>query len=151
MMCGMKIQHILVTTDLTEEAARAYDPVFELAKQFGARVTLLHVVDELLVTPHGAPFAPPMSTPDLPTLMRDAEKHLTEQAAKAPAGVEVIPAVQSGGNPSKAVVEYAQANAVDLIALSTHGRSGFRRMALGSVAEEILRKSPVPVLSFHRP
>lgn len=147
----MKIQHILVTTDLTDEAARAYDPVLELAQRYGARVTLLHVVDELLVTPHGAPFAPPMSTPDLATLLRDAEEHLSKEAARAPEGVEVATVALSGGNPSKAVVEYATSNDVDLIALSTHGRSGFRRMALGSVAEEILRRSPLPILSFHRP
>ena len=49
----MKIQHILVTTDLSVEAERAFPPVQELAKAQGARVTLLHVVPALTVAPHG--------------------------------------------------------------------------------------------------
>jgi nucleotide-binding universal stress UspA family protein len=48
------------------------------------------------------------------------------------------------------VVDYAQQNDVDLIAMSTHGRTGFRHLALGSVAEAIIRHATVPVITFPR-
>lgn len=146
----MEIRHILITTDLTQEAARAYGPAYALALRLGARVTLLHAVDELLIPP-GAEFAPVMDAPNLSSLMRDAEKALAQEREVAPEGLDVFSVVTSGDGTAKCVVRYAEANNVDLIALSTHGRSGWRRLALGSVAESILRESSIPVLCFPRP
>jgi len=143
----MDIKHILLTTDLSEDALRPFTPVLELARELGAKVTVLHVVQDLVVAPHGAPLAPPISAPNLSAVIESAERQLTEQCA----GMEVAKAVISHENPAKGVVAYAVENGVDLIALSSHGRTGFRRFALGSVAENVLRHSPIPVLSFHRP
>jgi nucleotide-binding universal stress UspA family protein len=50
------------------------------------------------------------------------------------------------GVPATEIVEHAKAHKADLIAMSTHGRSGFGRLVFGSVAEEVLRTAPVPVL-----
>jgi nucleotide-binding universal stress UspA family protein len=50
------------------------------------------------------------------------------------------------GRPAEAIVEYAERNAIDLILMATHGRSGITRWAFGSVADKVLRQSPVPVL-----
>lgn len=50
------------------------------------------------------------------------------------------------GNPSEAIIDYARNNGVDLIVMSTHGRSGISRFALGSVTDRVVRTSPVPVL-----
>lgn len=50
------------------------------------------------------------------------------------------------GRPSRAIVEWAEANDVDVIAIGSHGRSGVRRVLLGSVAEAVVRRSPVPVV-----
>lgn len=143
----MDIKHILLTTDLSKDAMRPFEPVLELARTLGAKVTVLHVVQDLLVAPHGAPLAPPISAPNLSAVLEAAERDLAEQCA----GLEVEKAVISHESPAKGVVEYAKANGADLIALSSHGRTGFRRFALGSVAENVLRHSPIPVLSFHRP
>lgn len=51
------------------------------------------------------------------------------------------------GNPAEKILEYAKKNGVDLIIMSTHGRSGVVRWAMGSVADKVLRHSPVPVLT----
>lgn len=146
----MKIRHVLLTTDLSEEALRAFEPVLELAKTLGARITALHVVQDVQVAPHGAPLAPMASMPDLPRQIKEFREVLEKQCATL-RGVEVKAEVTSHQSPAKGIVEYAEEHDVDLVALSTHGRTGFRRLALGSVAEEVLRRSHVPVLSFHRP
>ncbi|MBC8404794.1 MAG: universal stress protein [Planctomycetes bacterium] len=57
----------------------------------------------------------------------------------------------SGSNIGETVAEYANENDVDLITMSTHGRTGFRRLVLGSVAESILHYAHVPVLCFPQP
>lgn len=146
----MKFDHVLLTTDLSGEALRAFGPVIEMAKVLGARLTVLNVVQDLRVAPHGAPLAPMVSMPDLEKEMDEVRVELEKQC-RSIEGIDAKAVVISHESPAKGIVEYAAENSVDLIALSTHGRTGFRRLALGSVAEAVLRHSPVPVLSFHRP
>ncbi len=68
-----------------------------------------------------------------------------------PKTLQVKTHVMAAPNVAEAVADYANENDFDLIAISSHGRSGFRRLILGSVAEAILRHSHVPVLVFPRP
>jgi len=144
----MKIQHILLTTDLSEEARRAFAPVQELAQQRGARVTVLHVVPTLTIAPHGAPLAPRVSSPDTEDDVRHARETLEAQLRDLGGdlnwGADVIAAEDIGA----AIAGHATEVGADLIALSTHGRSGLRRLVLGSVAEQVLRHSRTPVLCF---
>lgn len=146
----MKIAHVLLTTDLSDEALRAFEPALELARQLGARVTVLNVIPDLRVIGHGTPMAPMMSLPDPAREMAAVRAILAEQCERIE-GLAVEVAVVCSESPARGVVDYAKQHGVDLIALSTHGRTGFRRLALGSVAEDVLRMSTVPVLSFHRP
>lgn len=147
----MKIRHILLTTDLSDEALLPAAPMAELARESGARITLVHVVQDLRALPRGAPLAPAVSSPDLPRREEEARAKLEAQRASFPADLEVKAELLSAENVAKTVVEHAGSLGVDLIALSTHGRSGLGHLALGSVAEAILRRSPVPVLCFPRP
>ena len=147
----MKIRHILLTTDLSDAALRPFEPVLELARSSGARVTVLHVVRDLPIAAHGAPLAPPIHPPNLQADLKTARASLEDQCRALGDGVEVVAAVISHQNPASGIVEFAEEHDVDLVALSSHGRTGFRRFALGSVAEAVLRHSAVPVLSFHRP
>jgi nucleotide-binding universal stress UspA family protein len=58
--------------------------------------------------------------------------------------------IQTGKqDPSSAILEEAKRSAADLIVLGTHGRTGLRRLLLGSVAEGVVRHAPVPVLLVH--
>ncbi len=147
----MKLKHILVTTDLSAESLRPLQPIATLAKDTGAKLTLLNVVEDLQIAPHGAPLAPPISSPELGKDIQHAKNQLEEQRAAIGSDVDVHTEVISATDIAAAVVEYAATHDVDLIAISTHGRKGFRRFALGSVAERVLRESAVPVLSFQRP
>ena len=147
----MNVRHVLLTTDLSTEATRPYEPVRELAKALGARVTLMHVVLDLQITPHGAPFAPAISSPDLGKELQSANEEMAKLREAFGADVEVSTEVIAAPDVAKGICAWAKKHDVDLIAISTHGRKGWRHLALGSVAEQVLRHSDVPVLSFHRP
>lgn len=110
---------------------------------------MLHVVGEQSALPHGAPFAPAISSPDLEKRMNAARVKLEEQA-KAFEGFDVKMDIISGAKTAEVIGVYAMKHDVDMIAISTHGRTGFRALVVGSVAEALLRKSPVPVLVFPR-
>ncbi|MFT5292546.1 MAG: nucleotide-binding universal stress UspA family protein [Planctomycetota bacterium] len=144
------IKHILLTTDLSEEAMRSFQPVLEFAKGIGAKVSVLHVVHALLAIPHGAPLAPPVTSPDLSREVAKAQSSIEDQCSSLRADSDLSVHVISHKTPINAIGEFAEKHAVDLVAISTHGRSGFRRLALGSFAEQVIRLSSVPVLSFHR-
>jgi nucleotide-binding universal stress UspA family protein len=102
------------------------------------------------VAGYAAPGESLLPPSDLPERIDAARAYLEKQRALFPdvdLHVEVVP----GLDPTYEILEYARANDVDLIAMSTHGRTGFRHLVLGSVAEAVLRRSTVPVVVFPRP
>lgn len=147
----MKLEHILLTSDLSPESLRPFQPVKELAQRLGARLTLLHVVVDLQITPHGSPFAPAISSPDLEKEVQHARLALEDQQAALGDDVEVGIDVVAAPDVARAICSYATEKGADMIAISTHGRTGLRHLALGSVAEQVIRRAEVPVLSFQRP
>lgn len=147
----MKIEHILVATDLSEAALTCCAPIGGLARSVGARITLLHVVGGHEAIPHGAPLAPPIEEPAPAKKMEAARTKLQERLAAYGEGLEITPVAISGGDTADEIVEYAEKQGADLIALATHGRTGFRHMVLGSVAEAVVRKSSIPVIVLPRP
>lgn len=144
----MKLDHILLTTDLSDESLRPCSPVAELARGAGARVTLLHAVQELSVPPQGAPLAPPVTYPDLPAQVEAARGALVREREALPAELDVRTEVITAERVAEGIADWAHEHEADLIVLSTHGRTGFRHFVLGSVAERLLRCSRVPVLVF---
>ncbi len=144
----MKIRHILITTDLSEASYRPCAPVAALAAEHAARITMLHVVPDLQIVPHGAPLAPPISAPDLEERVKLARETVQREIGDLEWDVECSADVIAGAKIGETVAKYAREHDVDLIALSTHGHTGIRRLVLGSGAEEILRHAPVPVLAF---
>lgn len=136
---------IVLTTDLSTESQRAFAPAAELAKKLGLAVQLLHVVEDVQVSPHGAPLAPPQSSPDLQEREDEARKKLAEVAAGL-GGAEVT--VRSGADVVATICEFAREQGAEYLALSTHGRTGIRHLVLGSVAGEVVRKSTVPVITY---
>lgn len=146
----MQLKHIVLTSDLSPESMRPFAPIRDLAEQIGARVTILHTVVDLQLTPHGAPFAPALSSLHLEKDVKHAQLILEDQRAQLGADLDVSIEVIAAPDPAKAICSFAEANDADLIAISTHGHTGLRRLAVGSVAEQVLRRASVPVLSFQR-
>ena len=146
----MKLTHIVLPTDLSPDSDRPFAFVTSLAKDTGAKITLLAIVENVPYVAHGAPLAPPLAPPDLEPRRQDARKRLEEMRSKFPAGVQVLTDVVDAEDVAHAISKYAKENGADLVALSTHGRTGWRRAVLGSVSERVVRESEGPVLTFHR-
>lgn len=146
----MQLARLLLTTDLSGESLRAFAPLASLARSQGSTVTLLHVVEDVPLIPRGAPFAPSIHLPGAEADQRRAEQWLVEHGREVlgelPLEVRVIRADKVG----PAIAQYASEHGYDLIAMSTHGRTGFRALLVGSVAESVLRHADRPVLVFPR-
>ena len=147
----MKIEHIVVGTDLSPEGMGCCTPVADFARDAGARVTLLHVVPTVAAIPHGAPLAPPVEEPGVADDVEEAQRSLEGHRGMFGDGVEVTPVVITGRDVAQTIVDYAREHGADLIAIATHGHTGFRHLVLGSVAEGVVRRSHVPVLVLPRP
>ncbi len=145
-------RHILLLTDFSAESERAFGPVAELADLLGARVTLLHVVETALPAPMPAPMMAPIVAPAAESALAareaDARRRLADLVERFPRECEVKPALVRGADAATATVAYAAEHGVDLIAMASHGRTGLRRIVMGSVAESVLRRAGRPVLVY---
>ncbi len=146
----MPFRKILLTTDLSEESRRAFAPLARFAASQGASVTVLHIVEDVPILPHGAPTAPSQHSPDVSAREDAARKWLSENLADFPDGMIAATEVIRSAKVPEAIAEFAQKGGFGLIGMSTHGRTGFRRMVLGSVAEQVVRHAETPVLVFPR-
>ncbi len=144
-------RNILVALDGSELAEQVLATATGLGTLVGARYTLVRVVSPLLVTGY-APTPEGMLTdaaygPELELLIKDAEAYLGEVAGGLRArGLAVETQVVAEMQAAVGILEYAREKATDLIAMATHGRTGFSRLLLGSVADKVLRGTTSPVL-----
>lgn len=145
-------KNILVPHDFSPAARRALDLALDLAALTGGRVTLLHVspiphglrVDSKIV-PDGA--AEPVRIDEYMTSA--ARRKLEEQLSGRPsAGILAVAAEE---DPAGAILAHARSIGADVIFMGTHGRSGVRRLLVGSCAERVLRRAEVPVLVVRDP
>jgi nucleotide-binding universal stress UspA family protein len=138
-------QHLLVPVDFGEAMQPGIDLAVTLARKLDARITLLFVFD---LSPFTAisPFAPPV---DVEPLIEGCEKELRSILAKVRAQWPKAEAELRRGPPSDTIVEAAKAFGCDLVVIGTRGRRGVARALLGSVAEKVVRSSPIPVLTVH--
>lgn len=142
----MNPQHILFPTDLSVPSLRPLERSPELFED--RDVTLLHIVPSVALPAPSAPFAPPIEDPSVPAALEDAREKLEELKKLLSSAKSVQVEAFSASDPGKETAQWAAKHDVDLMVLSTHGRTGVRRLMLGSVAESILRHSSVPVLVF---
>jgi universal stress protein A len=147
---AMNIRHILAPTDFSDYSKKAISDAFELARTFGAKLSLLHVIEPPPYPIEG--FAPSAVGADL---LGDLEQQASTELAQVlpdaqEAMVEVTRAVAIG-SPSQKIVETAEAEHVDLIVMATHGRTGLSHLLIGSVAERVVRTAPCPVLTIRPP
>jgi nucleotide-binding universal stress UspA family protein len=136
---------ILVPTDGTEQAG-VTTHALNVAELCDATVHALYVVDEKALN-----YQPSESGREETRRARleegeDATRRIAEKADER--GVEVVTAIEEG-TPAEVVVEYAAGNDADMIVMGTHGRSGVDRYVLGSVTEQVVRTSEVPVLTVN--
>ncbi len=126
---------LLIPLDGTSEAASVLPLAIALARTTLSRLTLLRVVPTL------APGSP-ANERDL----NDAHAYLQVTATALAAQGVVVETMVREGDVAEQILEAARARDIDLIVLATHGRWGFDRLLMGSVAERLIARSPVPII-----
>jgi len=139
----VKVKNILYLTDFSKPSEAALQYAITCGRGFVAKVHALHIlIPEPLI----------YSTPGLTALAIQAEDekaHAEMQRIDSElSGLQHVTSVERGIEVWPAVQEAIQEEDIDLIILGTHGRTGAEKLLLGSVAEEIFRRSPVPVLTI---
>jgi nucleotide-binding universal stress UspA family protein len=154
----IKIEKILVPTDFSETAARAVNHGALVAKTFGARLTLLNILNLGSIMERFLPAAPGEMPEELLSAQQQVYKFVEEYTdrkleetvksdfvCKAP---ECNTVVLKDETPSAAIAQYAKSNGIDLIVIGTHGRTGISEWFFGSTTERLLRIAPCPVLTI---
>lgn len=135
----VSFKHVLVATDFSPDAAAALTCAAQLAERFHSRLI------RVLTTTHRTMWA---LDKDVETT-RQTEELRTWAAkrlgSKVPYAVELV-----WGDPARSIVEMARRRRCDLIVMGTHGRSGWDRLVMGSVAEKVVRYAHCPVLIARR-
>ena len=145
------VGRILIPLDGSPFAEQILPPALALGSLMQADYRLLRVVTPAVATGPDPWFSPPLHVPDLDleSQARAYLKRIWERLQQdQPRNVQAH--VETAFKPAVAILEDVQPAKVDLIALATHGRTGVSRLVLGSVADKVVRASPVPVL-VHRP
>ena len=133
---------VVVATDGSASAERSVRVAMDLAARFEAAVHALYVVDAGEVAE---------SPPDLREEMEEALRAAGEDAlAFVDDRDEAVTTVVREGDPATEVVDYAEAVDADLVATGTRGRHGEHAFLLGSVAEAVVRRAPMPVLTVRQ-
>ena len=138
--------NIVCGTDLSEPSDEALRQASALASATGARLTLLHAAT-FLYGAGGAPIPPlaPLIDPD--EFRQRTSSQIRAQMARAIPGREAqVEVVIENDSEAGAIVRRAEARQADLIVVGSRGATGLRRMALGSVAESVVRHAHCPVL-----
>ena len=139
-----RIGRILVPMDFSDHSNKALRYARPFAEQFGAQITLLHVIEPVVLpTDFGYVPATPVDIDE--QRMADARKKLGSIAAELGANVPVDVVVRLGRS-WKEIVDTAKSKNMDLLIIATHGYTGLKYALLGSVAEKIIRHAPCPVL-----
>ena len=140
----LSFKHILVPLDGSDLSTAVLGPATDLAQATGAKITLCHVVSSSAVL--GARIFP-LLPDDITPAMAKARTYLESLAEELRAdGLEVEAHVEDHEAPGRAIAAVADKLGADVIALATHGYGGLKRALLGSVADKVLRSSPLPLL-----
>jgi nucleotide-binding universal stress UspA family protein len=150
MTAKLHLRRILVPTDFSEPADRAWRYAQALAGPSKARLHALHVVTPpYFYDAWGTERAAQQMSELLAATERAADRGLARLAARSRAAVGRVVTARASGSAVDRILEYVAKNRIDLIVMGTHGRSGVDHLLLGSVAERIVQRSPVPVLTVH--
>jgi len=140
----MELKLILVCVDFSPITSKVLEWAGEEAKRFGARVELVHVVEETMPR-----LAQEMLNLDTlyDSLREVTQKRLRDLASdmEKTFAVEVSTRILKG-EPFDAILDHVEAIRPDLVVVGAHGKKGVKRILLGSVSEKIARKSPVDVV-----
>jgi nucleotide-binding universal stress UspA family protein len=140
----LPIHTVLHPTDFSDRSGCAYQLACALARDYGARLVLLHVKPPDIIYGEGWVLPPDPEAERCDLLNR------LKGLRPADRSLEVWRVLQEG-SPTEVILRTAEEVHADLIVMGTHGRTGLGRLLLGSVAEAVLRQAPCPVLTAKAP
>ena len=142
---AIKCKHVIVPIDFSDCSFDALEYGIQIAKEFGAALTLLHVLEPI-------PYEIDL------TFNLEAHRNKRDVTVQLTSVLNTIrshgiPAQQAirGGAPADAILQFLRTSDGDLIVMGTHGRRGISHIMRGSVAEALLRQAPCPVLAVKIP
>ncbi|RDJ31225.1 MAG: universal stress protein [Crenarchaeota archaeon] len=143
------ISHILVPYDFTNFADLAFEKAIEIAKKFDSKVTLITVLGSDTDT-SGMSFSRAQEAHDeAESKAKDGLNKMKD--AKKMEEIEISVKIIHHSSSIDGILAYAESNNVDLIVMGSHGRSGFKKLVLGSIASGIITKSNCPVMIVKKP
>ena len=134
------IKNIICTTDFSDFSNHAIPFGISLAREFGAKLHLCHVIDISSTAMYGEGFADPFEQQK--RISDYAQDHLNELMGDMPIDWEPVISV---GNTANDIARVAEEKNADLVVAATHGRAGLKRVILGSVTERLMRTLPCPL------
>ena len=145
----IKLKKILVPTDFSDSAHHALTYGTSFAREYGAELVLLHVVENLTVGYASDLFPVPMAE-----VFQEISGYARAELAKLGAearekGVSVREEVVQG-KPSAEIIRFAREGDVDMIVLGTHGKGMLDQALFGSTTERVVRRAPCPVLTVRQ-
>ena len=143
----MKMRRVLHATDFSAASSRAFKRAVDIAKVSGAELLLVHVLPSALpIVADG--YVSPKVYEDLEAANRaDGQKRLDRLTRRARAAGARVKSLLLEGVPHERIAQAARARKADMVVIGTHGRTGFAKLVLGSVASRVLAISPCPVLT----
>jgi nucleotide-binding universal stress UspA family protein len=141
-------QLILHPTDFSDCSRHAFDLAADLAAQYGARLLVLHVAETL--GPENVTYGEAVSQLQPEGYRRRLWDDLREVRPDSSAGI-TVEHLLGEGDPATEIERIARERHCDLIVLGTHGRTGWKRLVMGSIAEHIIRHASCPVLTVKGP
>jgi nucleotide-binding universal stress UspA family protein len=150
----IKLKNILVPTDFSEYSKYALNYAIAFAQNFKARIILIHITPEREMDSirQVSTYLQPGKLEELLRRRESEDRRQLEEfiPPELKKGMEVE-TVHKVGMPFLEIIRTAKERGVDLIVIGTHGRSGLSHMLFGSVAENVVRQAPCPVLSIRHP
>jgi nucleotide-binding universal stress UspA family protein len=143
----MMIHRIVYATDLSPASEPAWNEAQRFGRLFGAEIVLLHVVAPLPISPVEGYVSPQVYEDLVGSTRLDAQEQLDRALGSvAGSGLKLCLRLEEG-RPAARILEVATQEAADLLVVGTHGRTGLARLALGSVADLMVRQARCPVLT----
>jgi nucleotide-binding universal stress UspA family protein len=142
----MEIKSILFPTDFSDESSHALEYAVDMAKRYGAKLYLLHVVHAIYNVTGW--YVPHTSLNEIyKDLEKSAQKELERYDLKELRSLKDIERRVLTGVPHEVIVKFVKDNKIDLIVMGSHSRKGIDRVLFGSTASQIVRFAPCPVLT----
>ncbi len=149
---SIELTNILCPTDFSENSQHATKFALALAALSQANLQLFHVVEPITYPQSTELFEPVLNEVELTMKMEAAfQKQLEDQVVALREEYPNVSGKLVTGNTFLKIIQAARDEAVDLIVMGTHGRTGLAHVLIGSVAERVVREAPCPVLTVKHP